>query len=101
MLINMSKIADSHLDVRNPDNDILKLVVLPRIRRPFDHGKRSVVLLKGQRIEHDTGMELDTHKFVILDVQEHKLWPEVRTLCSLDDLGDVDAGDKQLEVLHN
>ena len=42
-----------------------------------------------------------THEFIVLDIEEDELGPEVCPLCSLDDLGDVDAGDKQLEVLHN
>lgn len=42
-----------------------------------------------------------TYKFVILDVQEDKFWPEVGALSSLDDLRDVDTGDEELQVLHN
>lgn len=42
-----------------------------------------------------------THKLIILDVEEDELWPEVRTLCSLDDLGNVDPRHEQLEVFHN
>ena len=45
--------------------------------------------------------EINTHKFVILNVQEDEFGPEVCALCGLDDLGDVDAGDEKLQVLHD
>lgn len=41
------------------------------------------------------------YKFVVLDIQEHKLWPKVRTLRGLDDLGDVDTTNEQLKMLHD
>ena len=42
-----------------------------------------------------------THEFIILDVQEDQFRPKMCTFRSLDDLGDVDARDEQLEMLHN
>ena len=46
-------------------------------------------------------LRISTHEFVVLDVQENEFGPKVRALRSLDDLGDVDARDKELEVLHD
>ena len=43
----------------------------------------------------------ETHKFIIFDVQEDQLWPQMSFLDSLEDLGDVDAGNEELEVFHN
>lgn len=42
-----------------------------------------------------------TYKFIIFDVQIHKLWPKMRFLRRLDNLGNVNAGDKQFEVFHD
>lgn len=44
---------------------------------------------------------MSTYEFVVLDVQEHQLGPEVGALGSLDHLGDVDATNEELEVLHD
>ena len=52
------------------------------------------------KLQTPEGSEV-THEFIVLDVQEDQLWPKMGALRGLDDLGDVDAGDKQLEVLHN
>ena len=42
-----------------------------------------------------------THKFVVLHVKEDELRPEVSLLSGTNDLGDVDAGDEELKVLHH
>ena len=44
---------------------------------------------------------LETHEFVVLDVQENEFGPKVSTLSSLNNLGDVDTGNEQLEVFHD
>ncbi len=48
-----------------------------------------------------TGDVRSTYKFVVLDVQEDEFRPEVGTFGSLDDLGDVDTGDEELQMLHD
>ena len=42
-----------------------------------------------------------TYKFVVLHVKEDELGPEVSLLSGTNDLGDVDAGNEQLKVLHH
>jgi hypothetical protein len=44
---------------------------------------------------------IKTHEFIILDVQEDEFWPEMSLLDSLDNLGDVDAGNEEFEVFQN
>ena len=90
-----------HLDVCDPYDDVLELVVLPRVGRTFNHGKSSVVLWIISVPVVRVIFNVTTHKFVIFDVQEDEFGPEVCALCSLDDLGDVDAGDEKLQVLHD
>ena len=91
-----------HLDVGNLDDDFLELVVLPSVSRPLDHGKGGIVLLRlFNQCPNAYRVETGTYKFFILDVQEDKFGPKVCTLGGLDDLGDVDAGDEKLKMLHD
>lgn len=49
-----------------------------------------------------THLELTyTDEFIVLDVQENKLWPEMSLLSSFDDLGNVDAGDEEFKMVHD
>jgi len=72
-----------HLDVRDLDDDLLELLVLPSIRRSFHHRKGGII------------------EFVVFDVEEDELGPQMRCLGCFDDLGDIDSGDKELEVVHD
>lgn len=59
------------LDVGDLDDDLLELIVLPRVGGSLHHREGSVV------------------EFVVVDVEENELRPEVRLLRSPQDLGDV------------
>lgn len=72
-----------HLDVRDLDDDLLELVVLPSIRGSFHHRKGGII------------------EFIVFDVEEDELGPQMRRLGCFDDLGDIDSGDKELEVVHD
>jgi hypothetical protein len=56
-----------HLHVSGANNDILELVVLPSIRRAFDHCKGSIVLERPMNTASDA-KEGGTYKLVIFDV---------------------------------
>ena len=47
------------------------------------------------------GNERNTHKLIVLDVQEHQLRPQVALLGSTNDFRDVDASHEELQVLHD
>lgn len=72
-----------HLDVCDLDDDLLELVVLPSIRRSFHHCKGGII------------------EFIVFDVEENELGPQMRRLGCFDDLGDIDSGDKELEMIHD
>ena len=76
-----------HLDVGNLDDDFLELIVLPSIRRVLHHSQGSIVLFNnhGQQVIKRQG-RINAHKFIILDVQEDELGPEVGLFCSFEDL---------------
>jgi hypothetical protein len=42
-----------------------------------------------------------THIFVVLDIQVDEFWPKVCLLSCLENLGDVDTRNKELEMLHD
>ena len=90
----------SHLNICHSDSHVLELVVFPSIGGPFNHSKSSVIL---ESVSADSRPLpcLSTHKFIILDVQQNELWPEMSLLRSPDDLGDVDASNEKFQVLHH
>ena len=71
------------LNVGHPDDDVLELGVLVRVRGSLHHREGGVV------------------KLVVLDVQEHELRPQMGLLGRSDHLGQVGPGPEQLEVLHH
>lgn len=75
---------DSHLDIRYADNHVFELVVLPSIRRTLDHSKSGVILKDWSSLYRVNKRE--TYEFVILDVQEDELGPEMRALSCFDNL---------------
>ena len=70
-----------NLQVGNLDADVLEADVLPRVGVGHHH-TRSVIVL------------------VVRNVEERELLPGVHLLAGADELGDVDAGAEELEVLH-
>ena len=55
-----------HLDVRDFDDDVLELVVLPTIGRPLDHSKSSVVLAARERTGKGEGGESRTNSSYLM-----------------------------------
>ena len=89
-----------HLNVRHPDDHVLELVVFPSIGRPFDHSESSIVL-RWVSVDGRSPAGTITYKFIILNVQQDEFWPEMCLLRGPDDLGDVDASDKELQMFHH
>ena len=72
-----------HLNIGDLGDDLLELVVLPSIRRSLHHSKRGII------------------EFIVFDVEEDQLRPQMCRLGCLDDLGNIDSGDEELEMVHN
>ena len=70
------------LDVSNLGQDGLELIMVPCIRAVLHDRERCIVWL------------------IVLDIQEHKLAPEVCPLRHLDELRQIAPRPVQLEVLH-
>ena len=70
-----------NLKVGNLDADVLEADVLPRVGVGHHHTRGVIVL-------------------VVRDVEEREFLPGVHLLAGADELGDVDAGAEELEVLH-
>lgn len=76
MRLTLKTPNNAHFNVRSLDDDLLELVVVPGIGSSFHHGERSVVL----KIQSDQGLSCvvsNTYEFIILDIQENKLWPKM------------------------
>ena len=47
------------------------------------------------------GAAAKAYKFIIFDVQQDEFRPKMSLLCGLYDLGDVDTGNEEFQVLHH
>ncbi|GJC99267.1 hypothetical protein ColKHC_08093 [Colletotrichum higginsianum] len=70
------------LQVGNLDDNLLELLVLPRVLGALNDRQGGVV------------------KLIVVVVAEHQLGPEVRLLAGTDNLGEVHSAPEELQVLH-